>query len=319
MEAERGTGNSGAAMNAGFTLTGQLVGLRILREADLDSLVAWWSDPQTMARQTHGPFVARPAADVAAMFRGWSANDGADAGLAVVELATGELIGHVALFGATVKDRCATLGIMIGAPHQGRGLGTDAVRTIVEYGFTELGLHRIHLSVNSDNPAAIAAYRKAGFVEEGRLREAFFRSGRWHDDVKMGMLAREYRARTQATAALRVEVFVADLDAFVDFYTQVLGFAVTDDRRTTDSPYAAVALGSARIGAVRAWGEVDAAARSVPTGTELVLEVDDVEAAHRRAAASGWPVAEGLTERPWGLRDFRLFDADGYYVRVTGR
>ncbi|WP_194891455.1 hypothetical protein [Catenulispora pinisilvae] len=45
-------------------MTGRLVGLRILRESDLDSLVAWWSDPQTMARQTHGPFVAKQAADV---------------------------------------------------------------------------------------------------------------------------------------------------------------------------------------------------------------------------------------------------------------
>jgi len=305
-------------MDAGYTLTGQLVGLRILREADLDSLVAWWSDPQTMARQTHGPFVARQAADVAAMFRGWSANDGADAGLAVVERATGELIGHVALFGATVKDRCATLGVMIGPPYQGRGLGTDAVRAIVEYGFTELGLHRVHLSVNSDNPAAIAAYRKAGFVEEGRLREAYFRGGRWHDDVKMGMLERDFQQRDKPTA-LRVEVFVADLDAFVDFYTRVLGFELSDDRRATDSPYAAVALGAARIGAVHSWGDVELAVRSVPTGAELVLEVDDVDAAHRRAAESGWPLADGLTEQPWGLRDFRLFDPDGYYLRVTSR
>ncbi|MBS2539009.1 GNAT family N-acetyltransferase [Catenulispora sp. NF23] len=296
-----------------FTLTGQLVGLRVLRESDLDSLVAWWSDPRTMARQTHGPFVAKQAAEVAAMFRTWSTNDGADAGLAAVELATGELIGHVALFGATVKDRCATLGVMIGAPHQGRGLGTDAVRTIVDFGFTELGLHRIHLSVNGDNPAAIAAYRKVGFVEEGRLREAFFRGGRWHDDVKMGLLAREHQA------ALRVEVFAADLDAFVDFYTRVLGFDLADDRRKSENPYAAVASGLARIGAVPSWSAVDPAARSVPSGTEIVLEVGDVEAAYRRASDSGWPIADPLTERPWGLRDFRVSDPDGYYVRVTSR
>jgi RimJ/RimL family protein N-acetyltransferase/predicted enzyme related to lactoylglutathione lyase len=296
-----------------FTMTGRLVGLRVLRESDLESLVAWWSDPQTMARQTSGPFVARPAADVAAMFRRWSANDGADAGLSVVELSSGALIGHVVLSGATVKDRCATLGVMIGAPYQGCGLGTDAVRTIVDFGFTELGLHRVQLSVNGDNPAAIAAYRKAGFVEEGRLREAFFRGGQWHDSVKMGILEQEHRA------ALRIEVFVADLDAFVDFYTRVLGFGLADDRRTSESPYAAVSLGTARIGAVQSWGAVDPATRSVPAGAEIVLEVGDIEAAYRRAADSGWPIAEGLTERPWGLRDFRVFDPDGYYVRVTSR
>ncbi|WP_194922272.1 GNAT family N-acetyltransferase [Catenulispora rubra] len=298
---------------ADFTLTGRLVGLRVLRESDLDALVAWKSDPQTLARQTSGPFVAKPAAEVAATFRTWCANIGSDVGLAVVELASGELIGQVALFGATVKDRCATLAVMIGAPHQGRGLGTDAVRTIVDYGFTELGLHRIELSVNGDNPAAMAAYRKAGFTEEGRRREAMFRAGRWHDVVSMGILAREHQA------ALRVEVFVADLDAFVDFYTRVLGFTLSDDRRATASPYAAVALGTARIGAVRSWGDLELAVRSIPSGAELVLEVDDVETAHHRATESGWPIADGLTEQPWGLRDFRLFDPDGYYLRVTSR
>lgn len=177
-----------------FAVTGRLVGLRVVQESDLESFAAWWSDPATLARQTNGWLVAKPAADVAETFRGWSANEGADAGLAVVELATGKLIGHASLFGATVKDRCATLGVMIGAPYQGRGLGTDAVRAMVDYGFTDLGLHRIQLSVNGDNPAAIAAYRKAGFVEEGRLRETFFRGGRWHDSVKMGILDREYQA-----------------------------------------------------------------------------------------------------------------------------
>ena len=176
-----------------YTLTGELVGLRLVRDADLESFVAWWSDPRTLVTMAGGKLVARPAEQVAETFRLWSSNQGSDAGLAVVELATGELIGHIALYGATVKDRCATLNVMIGAPYQGRGLGTDAVRTIVGYGFTGLGLHRIELTVNGDNPAAIAAYRKAGFVEEGRLREAFFQGGRWQDFVRMGVLAREFR------------------------------------------------------------------------------------------------------------------------------
>jgi catechol 2,3-dioxygenase-like lactoylglutathione lyase family enzyme len=197
------------------------------------------------------------------------------------------------------------------------------VRVLVDYGFTELGLHRIQLTVNGDNPAAIAAYRKAGFVEEGRRREAFYRGGRWIDHVQMGILAREQRAHgtRNAAASLRIELFVADLDAFVDFYTRVLGFALLADERGADGArsYVAVSLGSARIGAVPAWSGVDRSARSVPTGAEIVLEVDDVEAAHRRVADGGWPLADELTLRPWGLTDFRAHDPDGYYLRVTSR
>jgi len=118
---------------------------------------------------------------------------------------------------------------------------------------------------------------------------------------------------------VRLEVFPDDLDAFAGFYTRVLGFRVVEDRRATEWPYVAVERGGVRIGAVRAWREVDPAARAVPTGVEIVLEVEDVRAEHDAVVASGWPLAEDLRERPWGLTDFRVFDPAGHYLRVTGR
>ncbi|MEF9907537.1 VOC family protein [Streptomyces sp. P9-A2] len=117
---------------------------------------------------------------------------------------------------------------------------------------------------------------------------------------------------------LRIEVFVGDLDAFVDFYTGVLGFEVAEDRRADGDQYVAVVRDTVRIGAVPPWTEVDRAARQVPTGVELVLEVDDVRAEYSRVAASGYPVADPLQDRPWGLTDFRLHDPDGHYLRITG-
>jgi uncharacterized glyoxalase superfamily protein PhnB len=51
---------------------------------------------------------------------------------------------------------------------------------------------------------------------------------------------------------------------------------------------------------------------------ELVLEVDDLEAEHQRVRAA-WPLEEDLQERPWGLRDFRVLDPSGYYLRITNR
>jgi lactoylglutathione lyase len=116
---------------------------------------------------------------------------------------------------------------------------------------------------------------------------------------------------------LRIELFPADLDVFVDFYTRVLGFEVFADRRHEDPPYAAVRRGRVQIGAVRAWTPVDRSARGLPTGTELVLEIDDLTAERDRIIAADWPLDEDLTERPWGLTDFRLYDPDGYYLRVT--
>ena len=54
-------------------------------------------------------------------------------------------------------------------------------------------------------------------------------------------------------------------------------------------------------------------------GAELVLEVDDVAAERGRVVAAGWPLHEELQDRPWGLKDFRILDPAGYYLRITDR
>jgi RimJ/RimL family protein N-acetyltransferase/catechol 2,3-dioxygenase-like lactoylglutathione lyase family enzyme len=304
-------------------LAGERVRLRELREEDLSQLVRWWHDEDLAVRQVTGPIHPRPSAAVADMFRSWSQNTDSTVGLSAVTRDTEELVGHVTLYGADVKDRCATLAIIIGPPFQRRGLGRDALQTLIRYGFTELGLHRIELGVNGYNTAAIAAYTAVGFVEEGRRRQALFRHGTWHDHVQMGILADQWSAgspaQTAAEPRLRIEVFAECLDAFVEFYTNILGFDLATDQRDAASPYAAVTHGTIQIGAARPWMTVDPAARTVPTGVEIVLELDNFDATYQRVKESGWPVADDRRERPWGLTDFRLHDPDGHYLRITTR
>jgi uncharacterized glyoxalase superfamily protein PhnB len=52
---------------------------------------------------------------------------------------------------------------------------------------------------------------------------------------------------------------------------------------------------------------------SPPTG------VDDVAAERDQVIAEGWPLEEDLQDRPWGLRDVRVLDPAGSYLRITGR
>lgn len=119
--------------------------------------------------------------------------------------------------------------------------------------------------------------------------------------------------------SLRVELFSDDLDSLVNFYTRVLGFTLDRDERNQSPGYLAMSRDSVRIGAAEREHIAHTEGRRPPAGTELVLEVDDVEGELARVEASGWPVEEGLRERPWGLVDFRLLDPAGYYVRITNR
>lgn len=119
---------------------------------------------------------------------------------------------------------------------------------------------------------------------------------------------------------LRIEIFPARLGPTVSFYTGVLGFVVVRREGTDGDGYVALQRGTVQVGAAtRAAHVADLGHRRPPTGVELVLEVDDVEAELERVRAAGWPVEEELSLRPWGLRDFRLLDPNGYYLRVTGR
>lgn len=76
---------------------------------------------------------------------------------------------------------------------------------------------------------------------------------------------------------------------------------------------------SVRIGAAERERIPHTEGRRPPAGTELVLEVDDVEAELAKVEEAGWPVEEGLQQRPWGLVDFRVLDPAGYYLRITSR
>lgn len=117
-------------------------------------------------------------------------------------------------------------------------------------------------------------------------------------------------------ASLRIELFPVDLRRTVPFYVEVLRFEVVRDDRPLDT-YLALRRGSVELG-LSERSEAAPGSRRPPHGAELVLEVDDV-AAERDHVADRAELDEDLTERPWGLTDFRVLDPDGSYWRVTGR
>ncbi len=162
--------------------------LRELQDGDLSRLVAWWRDPEVA--RFNDRIQPRPSSSLEEMFKSWSSNDSSGGAALCVETVEGELVGHVALWGAEGRNRCATFAIVIGPEHQSRGLGTEATRLMMSYGFDELGLHRIELQVNADNPRGVAAYRRAGFEHEGVLRSKLFYAGQFHDQVVMAASGR---------------------------------------------------------------------------------------------------------------------------------
>lgn len=96
------------------------------------------------------------------------------------------------------RVRSAELGIFIGDKASwGKGYGTEVMRLLLEHGFMTLNLNRIYLRVYASNLRAIRAYEKAGFVHEGRMRQAEYRNGVFDDVLLMSVLRSEWLEATR--------------------------------------------------------------------------------------------------------------------------
>jgi ribosomal-protein-alanine N-acetyltransferase len=103
----------------------------------------------------------------------------------------GILIGGLGLRLEPDHNR-AELGYWVGVPYWGKGYATEAARVAVRYGFETLGLHRIHASHFSNNPASGAVLRKIGMKHEGCLRDHILKWDQHLDLEVYAVLRSEY-------------------------------------------------------------------------------------------------------------------------------
>ena len=111
----------------------------------------------------------------------------------IVNLENDELIGNCGIMKIDNINRCAEVGLFIGdEENRNKGYGAEALRLLSDYSFNYLNLNNIQLGVKAFNERAIACYKKVGFKEYGRRREAYFLNGKYYDHVFMDILAREF-------------------------------------------------------------------------------------------------------------------------------
>jgi aminoglycoside 6'-N-acetyltransferase len=165
------------------TLYGDLVSLRTATSADVAALAAIRANPEVYRWWRGGEDLAATVAEELA--------DEEEHSL-VIEYED-RIVGAIQWSAEEEPDyRHASIDIYLDAAVHGRGLGTDAVRTLARYLITELGHHRLTIDPAADNAAAIRCYAKAGFRPVGVMRE-YERGpdGTWHDGLLMDLLAAE--------------------------------------------------------------------------------------------------------------------------------
>ena len=166
-------------------LDGALVRLRPVVEADRAALIGVLSDPTVVEWwDTRGP--ENSADELTAGEPGWF--------VWAIE-ADGEFAGSIQATEENDPDyRHAGIDIFMATPFQGRGLGSDAVRTVARWLFDVRGHHRLTIDPAAANARAIRTYEKVGFRPVGVMRR--YERGvdqAFHDGLLMDMLRGELR------------------------------------------------------------------------------------------------------------------------------
>lgn len=117
--------------------------------------------------------------------------DGKNISYAIIEKNTDKLIGAISLMNMNNAHRKAELGYWIGVPYWNKGYCTEAARTIIELGFKELNLNRIHTVAFASNNGSWRVMEKIGMVYEGIRRQDVIKDGIPRDLKCYGILRKD--------------------------------------------------------------------------------------------------------------------------------
>lgn len=114
--------------------------------------------------------------------------------LAVTRVDDVDVVGFARLALDPHQQRAATIGFALRPDAWGAGLGTESVHLLCALAFRELGLHRLWAARAPLNDASAKTLLRAGWTDEGRIREHVYVDGAWRDSVVHSILEGEWAA-----------------------------------------------------------------------------------------------------------------------------
>ena len=169
-----------------MNITGQKIRLRMMGSEDTEAIVRWRNNPRVQKNFIYQkPFTKEG-------HEHWiktMVEPGKVVQFIIEDLESERPVGSVYFRDIDRDYEKAEYGIFIGEDDAvGKGFGSEAAHLAVDYGFKELGLHKIFLRAFADNQAAIRSYEKAGFVQEGYFKDEVRIDGQFRDLVFMAVL-----------------------------------------------------------------------------------------------------------------------------------
>ena len=172
--------------------------LRELTEADAPACNAYESDPQVVRYTSHD---VRSLEESAAYLRRNAEvqreSPRRTFDFAIVPRAEGRLVGRIGISFTDVANREATLWYILGRASWGKGYVPEAAQALLDFGFGELGLHRVFIDCDPENHASVRVGEKLGMRREAHFVENVWLKGAWVGTLIYAILDREWASRAK--------------------------------------------------------------------------------------------------------------------------
>lgn len=176
-------------------LNGQTIILKQMASADLDDFIKVENEKSTLLLANDDIPFPHTVEDHTSFFQSISGKK-QEFFFGIFEKTTEQLIGSCGVYNINWTNSTCLVGISISEKWHGKGLGTDAMQTLISFIFDYIAINKIKLQVFSFNEGAIRSYEKCGFTKEGTLRNEIFRFGKFHDIIVFGLLREEWLSRS---------------------------------------------------------------------------------------------------------------------------
>ena len=166
--------------------------LRRLTMRDAQDIYRYSRDPEVARHVLWDPHrsIGDSRAYLRYMLRRYRGHEPASWGIEYLE--TGRIIGTIGFMWIQEDNNAAEVGYSLARDCWGKGIMTEALRAVLQYGFDEMNLNRIEAQHETTNPASGAVMRKCHMQHEGTLRSRLFNKGRYVDVELYAILRRDF-------------------------------------------------------------------------------------------------------------------------------
>lgn len=173
-------------------LTGEKIYLSPISKEDIsDEYVSWLNDDEVCSENSHAVYPNTYEATLAYVES--AGKNKSEVVFAIKWKKNNEHIGNVSIQKIDPVNRSAEIAILIGnKKYWNKGIGSEAYKLVIEYGFKTLNLNRLSSGQTLTNKGMINVCEKNGMKKEGVLREVLYKNGKYSDAVVYSILAKEF-------------------------------------------------------------------------------------------------------------------------------